>query len=50
MQPFDIVDADGHVYERDEELFEHLEAPYAAKRTVLGFPFWPSIDGFQREP
>ncbi len=48
MPPFDIVDADGHVYERDEELFEHLEGHYAAKRTVLGFPFWPSIDGFQR--
>jgi predicted TIM-barrel fold metal-dependent hydrolase len=43
-----VIDADGHVYERDEELFEYLEAPYAAKQTVLGFPFWPTLDGYHR--
>lgn len=43
----EIIDADGHVFERDDELFEHLEAPYT-KRTVLGFPFWPTLDGYHR--
>src|SRR5262245_54752689 len=48
MWPFEIIDADGHVYETDAELFEHLEPPYSTKRTVLGFPFWPTLDGYQR--
>ena len=43
-----IIDADGHVYENDGEIFEFLEAPFRGKRTVLGFPLWPTIDGFQR--
>jgi predicted TIM-barrel fold metal-dependent hydrolase len=43
-----IIDADGHLYERDAEIFEFLEAPYAGRATLLGFPFWPTIDGFQR--
>jgi len=48
MQDFAVIDADGHVYERDTELFEHLDGPYAGKPTLLAFPFWPAIDGFQR--
>jgi hypothetical protein len=45
----EIIDADGHVFEKDEELFEHLDVPgYAGKRTVRAFPFWPMVDGFQR--
>lgn len=48
MSSFDIIDADGHVYERDSELFDYLEPPYAGKQTLLAFPFWPTIDGFQR--
>lgn len=43
-----IIDADGHVYENDREIFEHLEPPFRGKRTLLGFPFWPSIDGYHR--
>lgn len=48
MWPFEIIDADGHVYEKDEELFEHLDGRYTAKRTVFGFPFWPTLDGYHR--
>jgi len=48
MWPCKVIDADGHVYERDDELFEHLDAPYTAKRTVFGFPFWPTLDGYHR--
>jgi len=40
-----VFDADGHVYERAEEIFEFLPPPYAGRHTVLGFPLWPSGDG-----
>ena len=43
ISPADVVDADGHVYENDLEIFEHLEPPYAGKRTLLGFPLFPSL-------
>lgn len=48
MRGYEIIDADGHVYEKDLELFEYIEGPYTGKKTLLGFPFWPTIDGFQR--
>jgi predicted TIM-barrel fold metal-dependent hydrolase len=48
MWPVEIIDADGHVYEKQEEIFEHLEGRYAAKRTVLAFPFFPTLDGYHR--
>src|SRR5208283_2696711 len=48
MEKFDIVDADGHVFEPDRELYEFLEPPYRGKQTVLGFPLWPSLDGYHR--
>lgn len=43
-----ILDGDGHVIERDRELFEYLPPPYRGNDTVLGFPFFPTLDGFQR--
>lgn len=48
MEMFDVVDADGHVFEPDQELFEFLEPPYQGKRTILSFPLWPALDGFHR--
>jgi predicted TIM-barrel fold metal-dependent hydrolase len=44
----EIIDGDGHIYENDEEIFDYLEPPYRGKRTLRGFSFWPSIDGFHR--
>jgi len=44
----ELIDGDGHVYEQDEEVFGYLEPPFRGKRTILGFPLWPTIDGFQR--
>ena len=43
-----ILDADGHLIERDAELFEYLEAPYKGNESMLGFPFFPTLDGYQR--
>ncbi len=51
MPPSDaatVIDADGHVYENPEEIFAFLPPPYAGRRTVLGFPLWPTPDGYQR--
>ncbi|MGE0682984.1 MAG: hypothetical protein AB7P69_19035, partial [Candidatus Binatia bacterium] len=48
MHECEVIDADGHVYEKDQELFAYIEGSYAGKKTLLGFPFWPTIDGFQR--
>jgi len=48
MKPSKILDGDGHVMERDSELFEYLEPPYAGNETLLGFPFFPTLDGYQR--
>ena len=47
MKPSRILDGDGHVVERDRDLFEYLEAPYR-NAPVLGYPFFPTLDGFQR--
>ena len=47
MKPKRIMDGDGHVIERDREIFEYLEAPYQ-NDVVLGYPFFPTLDGFQR--
>jgi len=43
-----ILDGDGHIIERDAELFEYLEPPYAGNETLLGYPFFPTLDGYNR--
>src|SRR3989442_3663036 len=43
-----MLDGDGHVIERDSELFEYLEKPYAGNDTLLGYPFFPTLDGYNR--
>lgn len=43
-----VVDGDGHVIERDAELFEFLDAPYRGNSALLGYPFFPTLDGWQR--
>lgn len=43
-----IHDADGHLIEQDTELFEYLDAPYRGNRALLGYPFFPAPDGYQR--
>jgi predicted TIM-barrel fold metal-dependent hydrolase len=43
-----VIDADGHVVERDAELFEYLPAPYRGHGRLLSFPFFPTLDGFHR--
>ena len=43
-----VVDTDGHVFERDKDIFEFMEPPYRGRTEVLSLPFFPTLDGFQR--
>ena len=43
-----VIDGDGHIIERDAELFEFLEPPYQGNSALLSFPFFPTLDGYQR--
>jgi uncharacterized protein len=43
-----VIDGDGHIIERDAELFEYLEPPYQGNSALLSFPFFPTLDGYQR--
>jgi predicted TIM-barrel fold metal-dependent hydrolase len=43
-----VVDTDGHIFEKDEVIFEYLEPPYRGRKEILSLPFFPALDGFQR--
>jgi len=43
-----VIDADGHVLEFDREIFEYLPPPYQGQPTLLGYPFFPTLDGWHR--
>ena len=45
---FRAIDGDGHVRERDAEIWRHLDAPYGDSEITLNYPFFPTLDGFQR--
>ena len=35
-----VVDTDGHIFERDEIMFEYLEPPYRGHKEVFLYPFF----------
>jgi predicted TIM-barrel fold metal-dependent hydrolase len=43
-----VIDADGHVIESDAELLAYLPPPYRRHESLLGYPFFPTLDGFHR--
>lgn len=43
-----VIDTDGHIFEKDEMIFEYLEVPYRGRRELLALPFFPAFDGFHR--
>ena len=43
-----IIDADGHIIERDVLIKEYLEEPYRSNPDLLGVPFFPTLDGWNR--
>ena len=45
---FRAIDGDGHIRERDAEIWKYLDEPYGSSEVTLNYPFFPSLDGFQR--
>ena len=45
---FRAIDGDGHIRERDAEIWKYLDEPYCSSEVTLNYPFFPSLDGFQR--
>lgn len=43
-----VVDTDGHIFEKDQDIFDYMESPYRGRKEVLALPFFPTLDGFQR--
>src|SRR5437763_3135105 len=44
-----VIDADGHVFESDSDIFEYLPAPYRGSDILFATPFFPTLDGFHRQ-
>ena len=44
----EVIDTDGHIFEKDEIIFEYLEPPFNGRKEILALPFFPTLDGFQR--
>lgn len=45
---FRVIDGDGHIRERDSEICQYLDEPYKSSPNTLNYPFFPTLDGFQR--
>jgi len=43
-----VLDTDGHIFEKDEIIFEYLEPPYRGRKELFAYPFFPPPDGFHR--
>ncbi len=43
-----IIDADGHIFERDEEIHPYLAPPFHDEESFRNASFFPSIDGWRR--
>lgn len=43
-----IIDSDGHVMESDSDILSFLPGKYRGDKSLLAFPLWPSLDGWQR--
>lgn len=48
MPEYPVIDADGHVFETDEALYEFLPTRYRSLPRFKSYSFFPSLDGFQR--
>jgi predicted TIM-barrel fold metal-dependent hydrolase len=43
-----LFDADGHIFEKDAEIFEYLDPPFAGRQEVLRTGFFPPGDNWNR--
>ncbi|MBI4529039.1 MAG: amidohydrolase [Deltaproteobacteria bacterium] len=46
--PYPVIDADGHVFEKDSELHDFLEGRYRGMPRFETYSFFPSLDGWHR--
>ena len=45
---FPVFDADGHVFEDDDEIFDYYEGAYAGQARFRTFGLFPGLDGWSR--
>ena len=43
-----IIDADGHIFERDEQIHPYLDARFQDEESFRNASFFPGIDGWRR--
>ena len=43
-----MFDADGHIFEKSAEIFEHLDGPYKGRTNLLRSSFFPAGDDWNR--
>jgi predicted TIM-barrel fold metal-dependent hydrolase len=48
MRRREVFDADGHVFERDPEIFEYLDPPFRGRKELLRRSFFPPADRWNR--
>jgi len=44
-----VIDADGHVFESDRDIYPYLPPPYRGGAILFATPFFPTLDGFHRQ-
>src|SRR5712692_5012777 len=44
----EVIDADGHIFERDEEIHPYLAPKHRDDASFKNAAFWPGIDGWRR--
>ena len=44
----EVIDADGHIFERDEEINPYLPPEHQDSGSFKNAAFWPSLDGWRR--
>ena len=48
MKDIPIIDADGHIYENEQEIEGYFEGPFKGLRRSKSFSLFPSLDGWPR--
>jgi predicted TIM-barrel fold metal-dependent hydrolase len=44
-----VIDADGHIFESDRDIFPYLPPPFRGEEILFATPFFPALDCFHRQ-